>query len=48
MAGLCRNEIDKLLWSAFHFDEGLIRIEATQFFRPKSHSSEGEVLVDPS
>jgi hypothetical protein len=36
MAGLRRNEIDKLLWSAFRFDEGLIRIEATQFFRPKS------------
>ena len=46
MAGLRRNEIDKLLWSAFRFDEGLIRVEATQFFRPKSYSSEGDVLVD--
>ena len=45
MVGLRRNGIDKLLWSAFRFDEGLIRIEATQFFRPKSHS-EGDVLVD--
>src|SRR4029077_8149499 len=46
MAGLRRNEIDKLPWSAFRFDEGLIRIEATQFFRPKSQDSEGDVHVD--
>jgi integrase len=46
MAGLRRNEIDKLPWSAFRFDEGLIRIEATEHFRAKSHSSEGDVLVD--
>jgi hypothetical protein len=47
MAGLRRNEIDKLPWTAFRWDEGLIRIEATQFFRPKSRDSEGDVLVDP-
>ena len=47
MAGLRRNEIDKLPWSAFRFDEGLIRIEATEHFRAKSQSSEGDVLVDP-
>jgi integrase len=46
MAGLRRNEIDKLPWSAFRFDEGLIRIEATEHFRAKSPSSEGDVLVD--
>jgi hypothetical protein len=46
MAGLRRNEIDKLPWTAFHFDEGVIRIEATEFFRPKSRESEGDVLVD--
>jgi Phage integrase family len=47
LAGLRRNEIDKLPWSAFRWNEGLIRIEATRFFRPKSHDSEGDVLVDP-
>ena len=47
MAGLRRNEIDKLPWSAFRWDEGVIRIEATHFFRPKTADSEGDVLVDP-
>jgi integrase len=47
MAGLRRNEIDKLPWSAFRWNEGLIRIEATEFFRPKSHESAGDVVVDP-
>jgi hypothetical protein len=46
MAGLRRHEIDLLPWSALRFDEGVIRIEATRFFRPKSHASEGDVLVD--
>ena len=46
MAGLRRNEIDKLPWAAFRWDEGLIRIEATEFFRPKSHESAGDVVVD--
>jgi hypothetical protein len=47
MAGLRRNEIDKLPWTAFRWDEGVIRIQATEFFRPKSRDSEGDVLVDP-
>jgi integrase len=47
MAGLRRNEIDKLPWSAFHFDEGVIHITATRYFRPKSEASVGDVLVDP-
>jgi integrase len=46
MAGLRRNEIDKLPWRAFRWNEGLIRIQATEFFRPKSHESEGVVWVD--
>ena len=46
MAGLRRNEIDSLPWSAFHWDEGVIRIEATAHYRPKSHNSEGDVRVD--
>jgi Phage integrase family len=47
MAGLRRNEVDKLPWSAFRWDEGVIRIEATEHFRPKTHDSEGDVMVDP-
>jgi hypothetical protein len=46
MAGLRRNEIDVLPWSAFRWDEGVIRIEATEFYRPKSSNSEGDVVVD--
>jgi integrase len=46
MAGLRRNEIDKLLWSAFRWEESKIRIERTQYFRPKSEDSEREVEVD--
>jgi hypothetical protein len=30
MAGLRRNEIDKLPWTAFRWDEGVIRIQATE------------------
>jgi integrase len=47
LAGLRRNEIDVLPWTAFRFDEGVIRIETTEFYRPISHNSEGGVRVDP-
>jgi hypothetical protein len=47
LAGLRRNEIDVLPWTAFRWHEGLIRIETTKFYRPKSHNSEGDVRVDP-
>jgi hypothetical protein len=47
MAGLRRNEIDCLPWTAFRWDEGVIRIETTKHYRPKSHNSEGDVRVDP-
>jgi integrase len=47
LAGLRRSEIDSLPWSAFRFDEGVIRIETTEHYRPKSHNSEGDVRVDP-
>lgn len=46
MAGLRRNEIDKLEWSAFRWKEGVIRIEATKWFHPKSEDSLGDVEVD--
>ena len=47
MAGLRRNEIDKLEWTAFRWDTGVIRIEATSYFQPKSEDSTGDVEVDP-
>jgi integrase len=46
MAGLRRNEIDTLQWTAFRWNENLIRVEATEFYRPKSSNSEGDVIVD--
>ena len=46
-AGLRRNEIDVLPWSAFQWNDGVIRIETTEHYRPKSHNSEGDVRVDP-
>src|SRR5262249_44641662 len=46
MAGLRRNEIDKLLWSAFRWKDGIIRIEATEHFAPKSADGAGDVPVD--
>jgi integrase len=47
MAGLRRNEIDKLEWAAFRWDEGVIRIEAPRYFHPKSEDAVGDVEVDP-
>jgi integrase len=47
LAGLRRNEIDKLPWSALDFARGVIRIEATEFFQPKSEDSSGDVEVNP-
>ena len=47
MAGLRRNEIDKLPWSAFRWDEGVIHIQTTEYFRPKSLASENDIPVDP-
>ena len=46
MVGLRRNEIDKLEWPAFRWDDRLIRIEATRYFHPKSEDSVGDVEVD--
>jgi integrase len=47
MAGLRRNEIDKLEWSAFDWRRGIISIRATAYFSPKSEDSTGDVEVDP-
>ena len=47
MAGLRRNEIDKLEWPAFDWGKGVISIRATSHFAPKSEDSTGDVEVDP-
>ncbi|RBP38581.1 phage integrase family protein [Roseimicrobium gellanilyticum] len=46
LAGLRRNEIDKLEWSSFRWDENTIRLQATDYFRPKTEESLGDVNVD--
>jgi integrase len=45
--GLRRGEIDTLEWSAFRWDAGLLRIEATQHFHPKSEYSLGDIDLEP-
>lgn len=47
LAGLRRNEIDKLLWCSLDFTRGVVRVEATEYFQPKSEDSAGDVEVDP-
>jgi integrase len=46
-AGLRRIEIDRLEWSAFRWNENVIRIEPTQHFDVKTEHSIGDVPVDP-
>ena len=46
MAGLRRNEIDKLQWSAFRWNDGVIRIEETEHFAPKTTDGAGDVPID--
>jgi integrase len=47
MVGLRRKEIDLLPWSAFRWNENIIRIEHTRHFAPKTHDSAADVAVDP-
>ena len=47
MAGLRRKEIDLLPWSAFRWEEGVIRIEHTKHFTPKTLDSSADIAVDP-
>jgi integrase len=47
MVGLRRREIDLLEWQAFRWDSGVIRIEPTRHFHPKSEDSIGDVAIDP-
>ena len=46
MAGLRRKEIDLLPWSAFRWEENIIRIEHTHYFAPKTQDSAGDVRID--
>jgi integrase len=46
-AGLRRNEIDLLPWSAINFDKNIIRIETTEHFEGKSLASHEDVSIDP-
>jgi hypothetical protein len=47
MAGLRRKEVDLLPWEAFRWEDGVIRIEATRHFVPKTVDSAADVAVDP-
>jgi integrase len=46
LAGLRRNEADKLRWRSVDFEGGLIRVEAQADFAPKAETSLAEVPVD--
>jgi hypothetical protein len=45
--GLHRKEIDLLEWSSFRWDNCLIRIQATEWFHPKSEESLADLPVEP-
>jgi integrase len=47
MAGLRRNEIDKLEWARFNWSAGTISIVPTAFFRTKSEDSTRSVWIPP-
>lgn len=43
VCGLRRGEIDNLLWEAFDFDRGVLRVQNTQYHELKSEDSAGEI-----
>lgn len=45
--GLRRNEIDKLLWTQFDFERGILRIEVTEFAQLKTAGSEDDLSLEP-
>jgi integrase len=47
MVGLRRKEIDLLEWASFRWDAGIIRIETTKWFHPKTEDSIGDIPIDP-
>ncbi|MDR2341093.1 MAG: site-specific integrase [Puniceicoccales bacterium] len=44
-AGFRRNEIDKLMWEQIDFEEGVLSIRATPYFKPKSNESSSDVRL---
>ena len=46
MAGLRRNEIDKLEWGAFDWTASSVRIDTTDHLTPKTSDSAGDVPID--
>jgi integrase len=46
MAGLRRNEIDKLQWTAFQWDRAVLRVDVTEHLETKSEDSIGEVDLE--
>ena len=47
LCGLRKREIDLLTWGQVDFEKGVVRIERTEYFQPKSEDSSGEVDLDP-
>jgi integrase len=47
LCGLRKREIDTLLWSSVDLENGIIRIERTEYFQPKTEDSAAEVDVAP-
>jgi integrase len=45
--GLRRREIDLLPWTAFRWEEAVLRIQPTEYFRPKSEESNADIPLDP-
>jgi hypothetical protein len=45
-AGLRKREIDTLLWRSIDLERRVIRVEATEFFQPKTEESLAEVALD--
>jgi integrase len=46
-AGLRRNEIDKLEWSAFDWERGTLHVGPTRYLHVKSQKSIGDIDLDP-
>ena len=46
LCGLRKREIDLLTWAQVDFGKGVIRIERTEYFQPKSEDSSGEIDLD--
>jgi integrase len=47
MVGLRRKEIDLLPWSAFRWNDNVIRVGHTRHFTPKTADSADDVMIDP-